>query len=151
MPKTYAICPVCTVAVAGGVGVSRWIGVDDTITGLWIGAALMSLSLWTINWLESRKIKFYGRKILTFVVVYSTVIWPLYIADIMGHPVNTLYGIDKLLLGIITGSTTFILFALLYLYLKKKNNDHAHFPFEKIVLVVAPLIVLSAIMYTITK
>jgi len=27
--KVYAICPVCTVAVAGGVGLSRWLGIDD--------------------------------------------------------------------------------------------------------------------------
>ena len=33
-----AICPVCTVAVGAGIGLSRWLGIDDSITGLWIGA-----------------------------------------------------------------------------------------------------------------
>jgi hypothetical protein len=32
-----AICPLCTIAVGAGVGLSRWIGVDDAVTGLWIG------------------------------------------------------------------------------------------------------------------
>lgn len=36
--KAQAVCPVCTVAVGTGVGLSRWLGVDDTITGLWLGA-----------------------------------------------------------------------------------------------------------------
>ena len=148
---TSAMCPVCTVAVIGGIGLSRWLGVDDAITGLWIGAALMSMSLWAINWLDSKKIKFYGRKILVFLVIYVSVIWPLYGLNIMGHPINVLWGIDKLLLGMTLGSLIFITFALLYLFLKKKNGGHAHFPFEKIVLVLIPLLIASGIFYLITK
>jgi len=148
---TSAMCPVCTVAVVGGIGLSRWLGVDDSITGIWIGAALMSMSLWTINWLDSKKIKFYGRKILIFLVIYVSVIWPLYGLNIMGHPINVLWGIDKLLLGMTLGSLIFIIFALLYLFLKKKNNGHAHFAFEKIVLVLVPLLITSGIFYLITK
>lgn len=145
-----AVCPVCTVAVAGGVGLSRWVGIDDTITGLWVGATLMSLSLWTINWLNAKNIKFYGRKIIVFLAVYGLTIWPLYTTNIMGHPVNTLWGIDKLAIGMTLGSFIFIAFALLYQDLKKKNDGHAHFPFEKIVIVVVPLLIASGVFYLLT-
>jgi hypothetical protein len=35
--------------------------------------------------------------------------------------------------------------------LKQKNGGKAHFPFEKVVLPVAPLIILSVIFYFVTK
>jgi hypothetical protein len=37
------VCPVCTIAVAGGVGLCRYLGIDDLISGAWIGALLFSL------------------------------------------------------------------------------------------------------------
>lgn len=33
--KALAVCPICTVAVGAGVGLSRCLGIDDSITGLW--------------------------------------------------------------------------------------------------------------------
>jgi len=41
-----AVCPVCSIAVAGGVGLSRWLGIDDTISGIWIGGLIISLAIW---------------------------------------------------------------------------------------------------------
>ncbi len=35
--SAQAICPICTIAVGAGVGFSRYLGIDDTIAGLWIG------------------------------------------------------------------------------------------------------------------
>jgi len=65
--QTRAFCPVCTVAVGAGVGLCRYLGIDDLISGAWIGGLLMSLTLWTIEWLNKKKIKFLFRKILVFV------------------------------------------------------------------------------------
>ncbi|MCX6758247.1 MAG: hypothetical protein NTX14_00895, partial [Candidatus Nealsonbacteria bacterium] len=46
-----AVCPICTVAVGAGLGLSRWFGIDDSISGLWIGGLIVSFILWTIDWL----------------------------------------------------------------------------------------------------
>ena len=32
-----AVCPVCIVAVGAGLGLSEYLGIDDTIAGVWIG------------------------------------------------------------------------------------------------------------------
>ena len=63
-----AVCPVCTVAVVAGLGLSRWLGIDDSVSGLWIGAVTVSISMWTINWLHKKKWHFKGSKIVVFVV-----------------------------------------------------------------------------------
>ncbi|HRZ29924.1 MAG TPA: hypothetical protein P5052_04275 [Candidatus Paceibacterota bacterium] len=31
---SQAVCPVCTVAIASGVGLCRYLGIDDLISGL---------------------------------------------------------------------------------------------------------------------
>jgi hypothetical protein len=149
--SALAICPVCTVAVIGGVGLSRWLGVDDTITGLWVGGFIVSMIFWTIDWLNRKNIKFPFMKIIVWIGYYVLVIIPLYEMGIMGHPFNTLWGIDKLLLGTIFGSVGFLIGVVAYPKIKEKNGGKAHFPFEKIVVAIAPLIVLSLAFYIIIK
>ncbi len=69
----------------------------------------------------------------------------------MGRSLDKLWGVDKLLLGIIVGSVFFFIGGLGYVWLKKHNNDRAYFPFQKVVMPVAPLIILSIIFYFITR
>ena len=149
--KAQAVCPICTVAVVAGVGLSRWLGIDDSITGLWIGGLTVSLIAWTIDWLKRKNFHFYGRKTITVVVYYLLIVAPLYYYKIIGHPLNTLWGVDKLLFGIIVGSVMFFLGALWYYQLKAQNNGHAYFPFQKVVMPISPLIILSLIFYFLTK
>jgi len=151
LTPVQAVCPICTIAVGVGLGLSRYLGVDDTISGLWIGAITVSVSLWTINWLNKKNWRFKGRKILTFVVWYALIVLPLFFTNIVGHPLNKIWGIDKLLLGIIFGSIIFATNALWYEYLKKKNNGKALFPFQKITMPVVSLALGSGIFYFLTK
>src|SRR3989344_4306223 len=50
-----AVCPVCTVAVVAGLGVSRTLGIDDVVTSIWIGGLILSMAFWTIDWIEKSK------------------------------------------------------------------------------------------------
>lgn len=149
--SVLAVCPACTVAVGAGIGLSRWLGIDDTITGLWVGGLTVSLIMWTINWFDKKKIVFKFRKIVTSAGYYLIIVAPLYWMGIMGHAYNKIWGIDKLLLGIIIGSIVFLNSSLLYQSLKNKNGDKAYFPFQKVAMPVGFLAVFSAIFYFITK
>jgi len=147
-----AFCPVCTVAAAGAVGLSRWLGVDDTISGLWLGALTVSMIAWTINWLKSKKISKWYYNILIGIMYYIFILIPFWRTDIISfHPANMLWGMDKILLGLILGSVFFLLAHSTYLLMKEKNGGHAHFPFEKIALPVGTLVVISIIFYYITR
>lgn len=143
--SAHAVCPVCAVAVGAGVGLSRYLGVDDTITGTWIGALVVALIMWTISFLQRRSISFFAREAVTIIVYYALIVVPLVWSDIVGHPDNTLWGIDKLLFGIVVGSIVFFAAVTLYEWMKKKNGDKAHFPFEKIVIPVGTLLLMSGI------
>lgn len=148
--KTLAFCPICTFAVAGGVGLSRWLGIDDTITGLWIGAFIVSTVMWTNAYLKSRGLKFFGYQAIVTILYYALIFIPLYKYQILGHHLNRLWGIDKLLLGTAIGSVGFLLGIIGYNSIKKKRGK-AHFHFQKIVMAILPIIILSAIFYFVTK
>lgn len=149
--SAHAFCPVCTVAVGAGVGLAQWLGIDDSVTGLWVGGLTISLIMWTLNWFNKKNINFKGKRTVTFLGYCLLIVVPLYYTKVMGHPLNKLWGMDKLFLGIIIGSVFFMLGGVWYSYLKKRNNDRAYFPFQKIVMPVGALVILSFIFYFITK
>lgn len=149
--SAQAFCPVCVVAVGAGLELSHYLGIDDVITGLWIGALLISLSTLTITWLEKKRQYFAWKKSTIFFAFYFLTIFPLYWAKLMGQPFHTFWGIDKLLLGIIFGSIIFYLGEFWHLKLKKKNDDKVHFPFQKVAVPIGLLLVSSFIFYFLTK
>jgi hypothetical protein len=151
--KVSAVCPICTVAVGAGVGLSRWLGIDDSITGLWVGGLIVSMITWTISWLDKKNIRFKGRTIVTILGYYLLILIPLFYSGIIMNPVYALCscGLDKLLLGIIVGSFSFWFGASWHYYLKEKNQGKVYFPFQKVVMPIIPLIVLSVIFYSLTK
>ena len=91
----HAVCPICTVAVAGGLGVSRYFGIDDSLLGVWAGGLVVSVSLWTADWLSKRSWKFLEKSNNNINTVASLIFWtlltyvPLYSTNIIGHPFNT--------------------------------------------------------------
>ncbi len=151
MSSASAFCPVCVVAAGAGLGFSRWLGIDDTITSLWIGGLLVAVSAWTIDWLKRKKINFKGLNFITYLAYYSMVLIPFYTTGFIGHPFNRLWNIDKIFLGIMVGSIVFYFVGDWYQYLKKKNNGHAYFPFQKVVMPLGSLLILSFAFYFITK
>jgi len=145
------VCPVCTVAVATGLGISRALGIDDTISGLWIGALILSSVIWMIFWLDKKKIHYLFRKISVFVIFYGIVIWPLYHWNYIGLQGNELFGIDKILFGIILGTIIFTLAIFANKYLRRNNNGKVLIRYQKVLIPLVFLIIASIITYLLLK
>ena len=138
-----AVCPVCTIAVASGVGLSRYLGIDDIITGLWIGGLMISMTIWTIDWLQKKHIRFPGCNFIVILIYLALIILPLYFSGFFSHTASCVCGINKLLLGIINGALGFWAGAEWYQVLKIHHGNRAYFPFQKVVMPLLPLIILS--------
>lgn len=149
--EVQAVCPVCTVAVGAGLGLSRYLGIDDLISGIWVGGLIMSMSFWLVDFLnkKSEKVRSANQFIVTslsIIGMYLLTILPLQAAGITGHPYNviTLMGItfDKLVFGSLVGSLVF----LFGVWLDKKERQikvKILFPYQKVVFPVVSLIIAS--------
>ena len=142
----YAVCPICTVAVAAGLGLSRYLGIDDAVSSLWIGGIILSVSFWSIDWLTKKKINFKYRNILVFIFWYGLTLIPLQLTGIMGHPFNTILGMDKILFGTVVGSVFFLLGILADKKVREKRGKQL-FAFQRVVFPVVALAIISLVIY----
>lgn len=134
------MCPVCAVTVCVGLGLSRWLKIDDTISGLWIGALIVSLSFVLAK--GKNKLAF-----LYFIVLLLTTIIPLQYLNIIGNSLNKFCGIDKLMFGIGAGIIVFVFSLFIHGLLKYHNHNKSYFPFQKVIIPVVTLILASLILY----
>lgn len=146
------MCPICSIGVVAGLGLSRWLKVDDSISGLWIGALLLGLSLWTYNWLLRKR----GRKPIIILIIVLIAYWlltfiPLYYFNIINNACKTILGINRLVFGSILGIILFSATILINKLLRKKNNNKALFPYQGLIINLSVLIIVSFILNTICK
>ncbi len=148
--NAFAVCPVCTVAVGAGLGLSRYLGIDDSASGVWFGGLMVSLGLWSANWLKKKKIEFPYREAasILFWLVFTLV--PLKFAGVIGHPFNTILGLDKLLFGVTLGALVF-LFSLFADKKVRQIKGKQLFDFQKVVFPFVFLTLTSVIMFMITS
>ena len=145
-----AVCPVCTIAIAAGLGLSRWLGIDDLITGTWLGALILAGLLWYNNTLV-RKNKtanqIFVRDIIGIVLVGVFGIWPLYYFKLIGDPLRKIWGVDKLLVGMVLGLAIFGLAQIIDKLLRIKKAGKALFPYQKVIIPVTLLLIASYLLY----
>lgn len=140
-------CPMCAVAIASGLGLSRALGVSDTVIGLWTGAMLLALSHGLITYLKKKNIDNRWLNIAIYVFTYFLII-PLYVGEksTLIFNLKTILGIDEFLFSIIVGSFVLFLSSKLYYRMKEKNGK-PHFPYEKVVLPTASLLIISLLFH----
>ena len=150
LPVAQAVCPVCTVAVGAGLEGMRLLGVDDVITGIWAGGLSLSLFFWTAGWLKKHNVKSAFWQIVVPFVFYYGLLALVYALPSVQFGVNTLWGIDKFLLGIVVGTIAFYLGARWYVKIKRENGGHAKFAFQKVVVPLSFLIIATVVFWLIT-
>lgn len=136
-----AVCPVCTVAVGGGLLISHYLGVDDLIAGVWIGGLILSLGLWTATSFKKQYLK-YQEWLWTF-GLWLTTVFGLKQAGFIGQPTCKIHGHDKLLSGIVFGTVAFLIgfsLDLLLRRLNKKEKGKVFFSYQKVILPLSFLI-----------
>lgn len=145
-------CAVCTIAVGASLEIARRMGVEDTVVGVWFGAFLMLMFFWLVKWFDAKKWHFFGRNIVLFLVTFSLI--ALLYVDIGGSKVLTysprdilIFYMDPFLFSTLLGAATLHYSSEFYQWMKRRNGGHAHFPFEKVVVPVAALALLSLVFH----
>lgn len=138
----YAHCPLCTAATGAGLIVAEKYGVDDAISGLWIGAFVISTALWFDRILKKKYNIPFQSTLISISSLALTVV-PFYFAGMFSNPVRV-FGMDRLLFGIVTGSI--LSFAGTELSILIKNTrGKVLFSYQTIILVTGILTTTSII------
>lgn len=145
--QAQPVCPLCVVAVGAGLGFSRWLGVDDVLSSIWIGALLMALVLWTYYWFVKKNWNFKFSSIVIFLAYYLFTYIPLYYVGIIGHTYHKTWGVDKVILGSAIGTVMFIFAIWLNGFLKSKNNGKVYFPYQRVVIPFVVLVLTNILLY----
>jgi len=149
LQKTFAVCPICTVAIGTGVGFTRYIGIDDTITGLWIGGFIVSSGLWLASFLKNKKIKIPYIEILSVILMTAFTIIALYLSKFIGVAHNKIFGVEKIVFGIAIGMIIFFFSTKTDAYLRQKNNGKVIIYYQKVIIPVLFLTLTSFLFYLI--
>ena len=146
------MCPLCTVTVVAGLGISRLLGIDDVVSAIWIGALILSLSFITIDWINKKwsHLKITNYKSLIIILMYMFVLIPLKLSHVIGIIGNTIWGMDKIIFGVIIGSIALFIGGFLD-KLQRKKFPKIFFPYQKVVFPVVTIIISSVVFYLITK
>lgn len=138
-----AHCPLCVAGAAVGITLTRWIGVDDSITGVWIAALLGASSFWFYSWLLTKKLKFVEKykvvlKPAIYILVFVSTLWSFYKFQLIIR-MSQLFGLDKLTFGMVAGGILFYLIDIIRI-------KH-YFPYQKIVISLGTMTILSLSIY----
>lgn len=106
----HAVCPVCIVAVASVLGVTRDLGVNDLITGLWYGALVVSSIMWMQDWSAKKGFAIPYRDATIAIVFLAMFLgflyWPL---NVIGASCPKVFGfLDSFLFGAAVGIAVFL-------------------------------------------
>ncbi|MDD3668732.1 MAG: hypothetical protein PHX68_00310 [Alphaproteobacteria bacterium] len=136
-------CAVCTVAVGASLMIARRLGIDDCVVGVWSGAMMAIIGYWMIRFCEKRGWRFPLRGPILMALSVASIGF-VYTGEMPYAPaiIGFLY-IDSFLLANIIGAGVFIAGMRFYEGMKARNGGHAHFPFEKVLVPVAAVALMS--------
>lgn len=163
IPLVSAHCPLCTAGAVVGVGTARYLGVDDSIVGVFLGAFIVSTALWFNKWLSKKRVNLPMQEFFLVVISFLLLAVPLYTGGVITnfdmvksmpehHSMLGLgiYGIDKLSFGMIIGSLAVWMTFSFSDFIKKKRG-RVLWPFQGVSFMFITLAVLSLIFWLITR
>jgi hypothetical protein len=141
-----AVCPVCTVAIGAGLTFLEIWGVDLMLAGIWAGAFTLVLAFQTAKWLDKRGVKNGLWYLLDFVLWYGFLACVYMLPNFrFGGPGNTIWGIDKLLLGTVIGTIVLYAAEKWNAKLRRGNGGKSFFPLQKVVIPFGSLVLVTAL------
>jgi len=138
--------PICAIGIAGGLWLSRSIGINDLTLGIWIGALLLSLAIQLNKFLIKRNKAFSLSFWLIFILMWIMSILPLW-----GRLKTTEFfcGMPRLIFGALIG--TFVLYSSDWLNNKiiSRHDNKVYFYYQRTIIPIMALILVSVIVETI--
>jgi len=146
LPVVMAHCPLCTGATIVGVGVTRSLGFDDSIVGVFVGGMIVSTALWFNNILKKKNMGAKGNeklRILSLIILTSVLtLLTFYYAGLFGRGNSfRIFGIESILIGSLSGGVLSLGASFYSNYLKNKNGGKTLFNYQTMIISLVVLII----------
>lgn len=153
----HAHCPLCTVAVGGAAVAAQYLGVDESIIGLLIGAFGISTGLWIGQKIKKQffPLQLWAVALLSFLLTVIPLL-PIVKSDAMYMPMlyfgaagtlfNKVYWVDKVLFGSIIGGIITSAAFLLHTHIKNTRGK-VLFPYQGIAFTTGMLFITGVALY----
>ncbi len=140
----FAHCPLCVVGAGAGLSLSRIIGIDDSITGIWMAAFLGAMSFWISNSIKKRYIPF--QKAIIYISIFAITIISFYRFGLINEHSGLIGNLPKLTFGILIGGILFYIVDKINTIIKKSKGK-VPFPYQPIVFNLGAMLILSIAIY----
>ena len=144
LPTVMAHCPLCTGATIVGVGITRSLGLDDSIVGVFVGGMIISTALWFNNILKKKnfggneKLRLFSLIILTSILTLVT----FYYAGLFGRGNSfRIFGIESILVGSFSGGVLSLGAFYFSNNLKNKNGGKVLFSYQTMIISLIALVI----------
>jgi len=137
--------PICAIAIVGGLGLSKLLGINDITLGFWIGALILSVSIQFNKFLIKKGKAFPLSFWVVFLLTWALSFLPIWNKLGWGES-SCFYGLPRIMAGSFLGML--ILFFSDWLdniILKKFHQNKVYFPYQKVIIPLIALIIISAI------
>ncbi len=144
LPSALAHCPLCTAATGAAVGVARVYGVDDAIMGVLIGGFVVSSALWLNNFFKRRNwVLFPGQGIAIVIASLILTIFGFQKGGLLTGAL--LWGAPRLLSGMLVGTSFAAAGEGAHAWLRSRNNGKNNLPLQGMIVLLASLLVATAL------
>ena len=141
---TLAHCPLCVAGAGAGLTLTRWVGVDDSISGVWLAALLGATSFWSESLIKRRELRPKLRPLI-FIGIFAATVWSFYKFNLVIR-MSQILGLDKLIFGMVVGGVAFYLVDVIDDFIIKRKGK-VFFPYQRIIVTLGSMLVLSLAVY----
>jgi len=136
--------PICAIGIASGLGISRWLGIDDITLGLWIGALILSISIQFNIFLEKKGKSFPFSFWVIFLSSWILSFLPI-LMNFGKYTICSICGFPEVICGSALGVLTLFLVDKANLFVIDKHNKKVYFYYQKVIIPIIGLIIVSMI------
>lgn len=144
--RVSAFCPLCVIATGAISGAFRWLGIDDTILGIWLGGFTLSTVILFNNYLIRKNKQFPLRLPLLVIIFYSLMVLALFWSGSIA-PYNNIFGVNKIIVGMFFGTLLLIIVPIVDKCLRHLNGGKIFISHQKVLIALALLFLCSLIFY----
>lgn len=143
-PSAYAHCPLCVAGAGVGLAVSRYLGIDDSISGIWIAAFLGATALWTSGYIKKKYLPL--QDALIYLSFFALTIWSFYKFNLVTIHAGIIMGVPKVIFGMIFGGVLFYIVEVIN-QLIRQIKGRVLFPYQPVVFSLSTMFLASVADY----